>query len=204
LGYTDGFNPYLYVHDNPVNFNDPNGLWGLAISNSATQFLNYFSSGQFNNQLQTTASALNDASANNSNLSITILPAQTAIDKAQNGDFSGFESTIALGTIAGYTLPYTTGLSTVVVDGAGTTVLGSYPQYIELAQQLGANYFSIPAEEWAQMTAAEQWAANQAFLDAAIARGDNFLLSNAVTDASSYLAREIQYLIDNGMSFKIH
>lgn len=54
-------------------------------------------------------------------------------------------------------------------NGSGVTVIGSYPQYTQLAQKIGANYFNIPAEEWAQMTPAQQWAANQTFLDAAIA-----------------------------------
>jgi len=44
LGYTDGINPYSYVHNDPVNFNDPSG----TIANSVTtwtksQDQNYYS-----------------------------------------------------------------------------------------------------------------------------------------------------------------
>lgn len=31
LGYTDGLNQYTYVHNNPVNFNDPNGLLAQSV-----------------------------------------------------------------------------------------------------------------------------------------------------------------------------
>lgn len=79
-------------------------------------------------------------------------------------------------------------------NGSGVTVIGSYPQYTQLAQKMGANYFSMPAEEWAQMTPAEQWAANQAFLDDAIARGDTFVFSNDFAPAGSFYEQELQYL----------
>jgi hypothetical protein len=79
-------------------------------------------------------------------------------------------------------------------NGSGITVLGSYPAYVELAEELGANYFSVSAEQWAQMTAAEQWAANQAFLDAAIARGDSFIFSNELAPAGTFFEQELLYL----------
>jgi hypothetical protein len=80
-------------------------------------------------------------------------------------------------------------------NGSGVTVLGSFPEYVLTAERLGANYFSVPAEEWAEMSAAEQWAANQAFLDAAIARGDSFVFSNSLAPAGSFFERELQYLM---------
>lgn len=64
---------------------------------------------------------------------------------------------------------------------------------------MGANYFNIPAEEWAQMTPEEQWAANQAFLDAAIARGDTFVFSNDFALAGSFYEQELQYLEQQGV-----
>jgi hypothetical protein len=91
----------------------------------------------------------------------------------------------------------TLGVGTEVV---GTTVIGSYPGYVALAEGLGANYFSIPAADWASMTAAEQWAANQAFLDAAIARGDAFIVSNWPAQAGTFFEREVQYLLSRGIA----
>jgi len=71
-------------------------LWANYVSNSWTQGINYFASGQFNNQLQTTASDLNSASANNPYLALTVQPAQNSINQAANGDPSGFATQIAL------------------------------------------------------------------------------------------------------------
>jgi hypothetical protein len=88
---------------------------------------------------------------------------------------------------------------TAAGNGSGLTVLGSYPNYVNLAEQLGANYFSIPAEQWAQMTATEQWATNQAFLDAAIARGDSFVFSNDFAPAGSFFEQELAYLQQQGV-----
>lgn len=65
LGYTDGLNRYSYVHNNPINFNDPNGLTARAISNAITPTISYFTSGQFSQTLGDTASAFGGAVQNN-------------------------------------------------------------------------------------------------------------------------------------------
>ena len=83
----------------------------------------------------------------------------------------------------------------------GTTVLGKYPQYIELAGKLNARRFNIPSNVWNKMTPAEQWAANVKFLDRTIARGDKILLSNPVkniNNVSGYFRKELDYLIGKG------
>ncbi len=84
---------------------------------------------------------------------------------------------------------------------AGTTVLGKFPDYINLASELGAKRFSIPPNIWKKMTAAEQWAANTKFLDRMIARGDKIVLSNRVTDINNVTGafrKELDYLISKG------
>lgn len=85
--------------------------------------------------------------------------------------------------------------------GEGTTVLGKYPDYINLASELNAKRFNIPTEIWRKMTPAEQWAANQKFLDRMITRGDNIVLSNKVTDINSVsgaFRKELDYLMGKG------
>ena len=70
-----------------------------------------------------------------------------------------------------------------------------------VADELGARRFSIPKEAWNRMSASEQWAANQKFLDRAIARGDEILQSNRVTsigDVSGSLRKELEYLVQKG------
>jgi hypothetical protein len=51
------------------------------------------------------------------------------------------------------------------------------------------------------MTAAEQWAANQKFLDRMIMRGDKIILSNPVLDINKVTGafrKELDYLIGKG------
>jgi hypothetical protein len=83
----------------------------------------------------------------------------------------------------------------------GETVLGKFPDYLKVADDLGARRFNVPAEVWNKMGKAEQWAANQKFLDRAIARGDDFILSNpvkSISDVSGSFRRELEYLIQRG------
>lgn len=42
LGYADGLNRYSYVHNNPINFNDPNGLLANRVSNAWTAGASYY------------------------------------------------------------------------------------------------------------------------------------------------------------------
>jgi RHS repeat-associated protein len=81
------------------------------------------------------------------------------------------------------------------------TVLGKFPDYVNLADDIMARRFSIPPDVWHRMTAAEQWAANQRFLDRTIARGDESILSNPIQrieEATGWFARELKYLMDHG------
>jgi len=86
----------------------------------------------------------------------------------------------------------------------GRVVIGSFPQYVELAEQLGVKYFSIKPEIWQKMSDAERLAANNKFLDRAIARGDTSVLTMSVKDALQrggvWLRHEIQYLMSRGYS----
>ncbi|HRT29095.1 MAG TPA: hypothetical protein P5527_04825 [Kiritimatiellia bacterium] len=84
---------------------------------------------------------------------------------------------------------------------SGKTVLGKYPDYINLAEDLGAKRFNIPARVWDKMSKAEQWAANKKFLDRAISRGDDIILSNPVKDidkVTGAFRQELDYLVEQG------
>jgi hypothetical protein len=72
---------------------------------------------------------------------------------------------------------------------------------MNMAGELGARRFSIPTNIWNKMTSAEQWAANQKFLDRMIARGDEVILSNpvkSVSEATGWFGRELNYLVEQG------
>jgi hypothetical protein len=92
------------------------------------------------------------------------------------------------------------GVSSSTTRG-GETVLGKFPDYLKLADELGARRFNVPGEVWNKMSKAEQWAANQKFLDRAISRCDEFVLSNpvkSISDVSGSLRSELEYLIERG------
>jgi RHS repeat-associated protein len=90
-------------------------------------------------------------------------------------------------------------------DAGGISVIGSLaasPSYIDVAESLGANYFYL--DDYEALTTGEQWAANQEFLDQAIARGDTFVLSSPpelAPEGSGYF-KELQYLLENGYTFE--
>jgi len=89
---------------------------------------------------------------------------------------------------------------------SGQVVLGKFPEYLDVAQQVGARAFNIPIQYWNSMTRVEQWAANVKFLDRAIARGDQFLLATSVKDVSAvtgYLRMELDYLISKGYQLSV-
>ena len=86
--------------------------------------------------------------------------------------------------------------------GGGRIVLGHYPEYVQLGEKLGARTFSMPIEVFDAMSAEEQWAANQAFLDDAISQGSEIHLAtpaNAAREGSFY-ERELQYMQSRGYS----
>lgn len=81
-----------------------------------------------------------------------------------------------------------------------TTVIGRYPDYALTADTYGFRRFDIPPDTWAKMSEAEQWAANQKYLDRAIEKGDQFLLSTPVEEADigTFFRRELDYLEGKG------
>lgn len=82
-------------------------------------------------------------------------------------------------------------------------VIGHYPDYLLLAQKLGASCFSVSQEIWEALDDDGRWQMNRDFLDDAIRRGSVFVLSTPPLDVreGSWLDREIQYLFDNGYEY---
>jgi hypothetical protein len=80
------------------------------------------------------------------------------------------------------------------------SVIGHYPDYIQLAEKLGANRFNIPGNVWDKMTEVQRWTANRKFLDRAVRRGDIFELATPLEKIrpGSYLEKEINYLLEQG------
>ena len=80
------------------------------------------------------------------------------------------------------------------------TVLGHYPEYVELTEELGAESMQIPMEQWDRMTPEEQWRTTTGFFDRMIRDGHNFRLATPVEKArpGSFYVRELHYLFDKG------
>lgn len=69
-----------------------------------------------------------------------------------------------------------------------------------MSGKLGSKPFSIPDNIWSKMTSLKQWAANQKFLDRAIARGSEFNLATPIDKVrpGSFLQKVIEYLMSQG------
>jgi hypothetical protein len=85
-------------------------------------------------------------------------------------------------------------------------VIGHYPDYVQIASARGLSFFQIEAGTWNSMSAEAQWAANQDFLDNAIAEGAVFLLATppAAARAGSWYHRELDYLRVRGYQARLN
>ncbi len=83
------------------------------------------------------------------------------------------------------------------INAPRTSVIGPFPSYVELSNNIDGNYFQIPPKAWDVMTPEQRWFENRVFLDDAIDRGDTFLISGPFR-AGSYTEKEIEYLTSKG------
>jgi hypothetical protein len=89
----------------------------------------------------------------------------------------------------------------MVDRGPGAIVIGKLPMYLRVADELGASRFYVSQEAWSAMTSAEQWAANRAFLDAALQAGSRIVLATPPEFASGTYLRELEYLLSRGATY---
>ena len=82
---------------------------------------------------------------------------------------------------------------------SANSVLGHYPAYVEVADQLGAARFAVPIPVWKAWDQETRWSKNCEFLDESLRRG-RFLLATSPTSArpGSVFLREIGYLQSQG------
>jgi hypothetical protein len=80
----------------------------------------------------------------------------------------------------------------------GKIVLGHFPEYLSLAAEIGAEVFNIPKDTWDRLDDTARWTANQKFLDDAIARDDEIVLSTTDVRRGTWFERELRYLASKG------
>jgi hypothetical protein len=131
-----------------------------------------------------------------------------------NGDnfFEGVENGAKMGIVTGaisgiggatqYSIENKVSILTgkAVTPANQTTVLGHYPEYTNLADELNANRFSIPSEQWNAMSVEERWSINRQFLDEAISHSDQFRLATPINQVrpGSYYQKELNYMYKQG------
>ncbi|MBI1334097.1 MAG: hypothetical protein GC165_14590 [Armatimonadetes bacterium] len=98
----------------------------------------------------------------------------------------------------------TTRLASITKKAEDIVVLGRVGRYTQVAEKIGGKVFTVPDAVWKKMVdEGTAWAANQKFLDRAIARGAKFVLADPVKteeigDMYGYLGKELRYLLSKG------
>ena len=86
----------------------------------------------------------------------------------------------------------------------GVSVIGSFPGYIQVSDELGARRYDIGPAAWSALPDdAARWAANRHFLDTVLAARDTFVWAADPRSArpSSWLFREACCLRSKGVPF---
>jgi RHS repeat-associated protein len=210
------YNRYTYCVNDPLRYNDPSGhapsdddddpTEHLSLTLGGNQAVQRRSAGIASAQLYNQSKVDFRNVASTAKAAVELNPVISGAEAVSGKDIVSGEKLTASQRLlaAGGAVPGMSLESDSLKVGeaaAGKAVLGKFPDYLKLGEKLNAKTFNIPTDVWNKMSKAEQWAANQKFLDRAIARGDVFVLSNPVTDINSVtgaLRRELDYLFSKG------
>jgi RHS repeat-associated protein len=177
-------NLFRYVKNQPLNYLDPRGLLRIPFTR-----INVNAGEEYAEQsAQYWADRYTD-------------PRNTLVDRGIYGLMGGLASlwtpcnsdeTLAVLTTA---LGVGRFASTVSPTGAfpppkNVTVIGHLPEYVDVAEEMGANYLR-PTAQW-------DWRVQRDFIEGVIKRGDDVLIGTKIRPGPSVLKHEIKQLIKAG------
>jgi hypothetical protein len=94
--------------------------------------------------------------------------------------------------------------------GSQEVVLGLYRAgqgYTAMAEARGASYLNMPIDLYNKIASTDFWKVNQQFLQNAIDKGKIFILETSFSEAiklkSTYLYRELEYLLTHGYEYVV-
>jgi RHS repeat-associated protein len=182
------WNRYVYAGNDPINHHDPSGLC-------------YFENGSWWDDDD-------PGSCNNLSVETVRVTVYEGFDddglefaEAMSHRLQGFEAFVAMfgfsSLAGGYSISELFAES-AFSGGADSILLGRYSDgYVEIGRMLGADVFEIPSQVWAELVKqGQEWAFNQAFIDAAINAGKQiiFLSDPTLAAEGTGLATEWAYL----------
>jgi RHS repeat-associated protein len=177
------YNLFRYCHNDPIDFTDPMGLespaWAQAIIPGQIEWDNAVANFQAGNY----GSAAGWAAT---------MVAQQFLAVGTLGTSTRVQQSLQAARLA---------MAEGQAGNKVAAVIGKYPNYLKVADQIGAKRFNIPTNVWNKMTEAERWIANQKFLDRAISRGGDVMLDRPIKEISSVsgaLRKELNYLSQRG------
>jgi len=191
-------NQYAYCMSNPLMYVDPTGNIGTPIS-WALAVIAGVAGGFYGNYL---ADRYGLTGWKRAALITGVAVGGAAIGFIAGEFLVGFTTTFLVSNPAVIMSLPTSVLTLFGLNGNNLAVLGRYAEgvgYVNLAQKLGASFFQIATSVWDTMSATQQWAANQKFIDDMIRQGKHFIFSSNAYDtlrnaANSPFADEIRYL----------
>jgi RHS repeat-associated protein len=205
------WNRYAYALNNPIKYVDPDGKDAIAAFFLGEQYRNVSTFEViFSKETITEIQKAGEMFfAEHRRMTHGLSPVPTSKSEAGmavivpfGGKYVGRvgQKLLTVGSRAGQKL-LTQGKPVAGLLRAGRTVLGKVGRYEKVADELGANKFKIPDDVWNKMTDKQRIAANFRFLDRMIARGDEVILADPVTDIQAvggHFRKELDYLIDKG------
>ncbi len=192
-----GNNMFAYCNNNPVCNIDPTGEFAISLTTISIilgAVIGAIAGGVIAHELSEGSSAGENATINNTIAGVVI------------GGVVGAGAGVA-GAAAATAITGIVGLSITsyhVLPIMGTTILGSYPHYIDAAKATASSFYSIPDSLWKSLTADQRWTNNEQFMRDANALGSKFVIySEQVVKTVKTLWKELQFLLENGIPWEV-